>query len=225
MSIVKREFVPGNYYHIYNRGAGKQKIFLDDRDKDRFTQLLYLCNGQFPFRYNELNIKEVLGFTFDRGESLVEVCSWVLMDNHFHLLLFLPTEKSSENISQFVSRLSSSYLKYFNEKHNRTGALMEGRYQSVTVSDDLHLKYLYSYIHLNPLKIIDEKWKENLVNSKKHRNFLQHYKYSSYQDLVVKQKRSEFRILSKNLKVLEISQLANNFDNLKSLFHPDPRGS
>ena len=105
MATQKRDFVPGNYYHIYNRGNSKQKIFLDEADKNRFTQLLYLCNGNKSFVYKRLLVKEIFNFTFDKGDSLVEICAWVLMSNHFHLLIFVPESSNSKKISKFISRL------------------------------------------------------------------------------------------------------------------------
>lgn len=225
MSNLKREFVPGSYYHVYNRGVGKQKIFLDESDKSRMTHLLYLCNGAYPFKYKNIPMKDIFEFTFNKGENLVEISSWVLMDNHFHILIFLPEDKSPENITKFITKLSSSYLKYFNEKYNRTGALMEGRYQCIPVADDFHLKYLYSYIHLNPLKMMDKDWKQNKPKTKKCITYLNDYKFSSYSDLVMKKKRDEVKILTNDPKVIQISQIANNLDKLYSLFSIDPRGS
>jgi hypothetical protein len=46
MPIRETDFVEGEYYHLYNRGNSKQKIFLDDKDRERFLKLLYLCNSR-----------------------------------------------------------------------------------------------------------------------------------------------------------------------------------
>jgi putative transposase len=224
MATEKRVHAPGHYYHIYNRGNSKQKIFKDESDKTRFSHLLYLCNGTKQFRYNELPMQEIYEFSFEKGENLVEVCSWVLMDNHFHLLIFIPEEISSENISKYLARLTSSYLKYFNEKYERTGGLFEGRYKSDLISDDYHLKHLYSYIHLNPLKMMDPNWKLNLPKLQKAETYLNDYKYSSYIDLILSLNRNEAKILSNYQRVIEIADKANTYHKIFSIFH-DPRGS
>jgi REP element-mobilizing transposase RayT len=224
MATQKRVFVSGVFYHIYNRGTSKQKIFLGDEDKNRFTQLLYLCNGTKSFVYRNLSQKKVFEFSFDKGENLVEICSWVLMDNHFHLLVYLPDNVSGINISSFISRLEAAYLKYFNEKRNRTGNLFEGRFKSILIDSDDHLKYLFSYIHLNPLKMMDQFWKQNFHKLKKVEAYLNDYKFSSYQDLIRRDKRHEAKILSQNKKVSEISKIANDPDKLFSHLPQTPGG-
>ena len=217
MTTLKRDFVPGNYYHVYTRGNSKQKIFLSESDKNRFTHLLYLCNGKKRFQYVKISMKKLFEFTFEKEENLVEICAWVLMDNHFHLLIFVPEGKNAENISKFMSRLLGAYLKYFNEKHHRTGGLFEGRFQSVLVEDENYLKYLFSYIHLNPLKMLNKNWKEEGLKIKNANVYLEDYKFSSFHDLIIKKKRHEKNILTENLKVLEISRISNTLDNLFSL--------
>jgi hypothetical protein len=60
-----------------------------------------------------------------------------------------------------MGKLCTAYTMYFNRKHKRTGSLFQGKFKSVNVIDDIQAKYLFSYIHLNPVKIIDHNWKEN----------------------------------------------------------------
>lgn len=225
MSTEKRDFAPGNFFHIYSRGSSKQKIFLDESDKNRFLNLLYLCNGQEKFQFNDIPIKKLFDFSFKRGEVLVEICAWVLMNNHFHLLIYVPENGKPENISKFIARLLSAYLNYFNAKYNHTGGLFEGRFQSILVDNDEYLKYLFSYIHLNPLKMLDQNWKQNLKNTKIAVNYLNDYKYSSIHDLVVKKNRYEKNILTANFKVVEISLEANSLDKLINLMNLAPRGA
>lgn len=216
MATQKREFVPGNYYHIYNRGNSKQKIFNSESDKSRFSHLLYLCNGKKSFYYKRISAKNIFSFSFEKGQPLIEICAWVLMSNHFHLLIYIPENSDSENISKFIGRLESSYLKYFNEKHERSGGLFEGRFKSVLVDDDKYLKHLFSYIHLNPLKMLNNNWKEEGLKIKNAYNYLSDYKFSSFHDLVLKKERFEKKILSDNFKVNQISDKANSIANLFS---------
>ncbi len=221
---IKRVFAPGAFYHIYNRGASKQKVFIDESDKNRFTNLLYLCNGNKSFRYRELKEEEIFNYSFNKGNPLIEICAWVLMDNHFHLLVFIPENVPKENLTKFMHKLSSSYLMYFNKKYNRSGTLFEGRFKSKIVEDDLYLKYLYSYIHLNPLKMLNNNWKEEGLKIKNAESYLRDYKFSSVNDLVWKNKRNEVKILSENQKILEISAMTNNLNNLFTFIpRPGPR--
>ncbi|KKQ04025.1 MAG: hypothetical protein US18_C0021G0003 [Parcubacteria group bacterium GW2011_GWB1_36_5] len=86
-------------------------------------------------------------------------------------------------ISEFMRKLLTAYSKYFNLKYNRSGGLFEGPFKSILVSEDVQAKYLFSYIHLNPIKLIDSKWKKNGIKNKKTvLDFLATYKWSSYLD-------------------------------------------
>jgi len=177
MSIRKVNFVRGEYYHIYNRGNSKQKIFHDEEDYEYFLKLLYIANGEekFKFHFLEGNVYEA-----KRGNQLVAISSYVLMQNHFHLLI---TELQEGGISKFLHKISSGYSHYYNKKYERTGSLFEGKFKSEYVGNDRYLKYLFSYIHLNPVKLIQKDWKEKGINEKqKVLDFLLNYKYSSYRD-------------------------------------------
>ena len=102
------------------------------------------------------------------------------MPNHFHLLLY---EKRESGISLFTEKLLTAYSMYFNKKNIRTGKLFEGRFKATHANSDEYLKYLFSYIHLNPVKIIDPEWKENgIADRKKAEQYLENYLYSSYPD-------------------------------------------
>ncbi len=187
MSLRKVEFVGGEYYHIYNRGNSKQKIFLDDKDRERFLKLLYLCNSKQRIDFkNDITKRKIDAWDFEKGESIVNIGAWVLMPNHFHLYISQKTEArlpSRSAITYFMHRILTAYAKYFNAKHQRTGSLFEGKFKSVHINKDNQARYLFSYIHLNPLKLIDSKWKEQGIKNKKEAlNFLRSYKWSSYLD-------------------------------------------
>lgn len=174
----KFNFSIDEFYHIYNRGNNKFVIFNDKKDKKRFIKLLYICNGTQPVVFRD--VKNLSLDKIKRGETLVDIGAYCLMPNHFHLLLH---EKIEGGISKFMEKLSTSYSMYFNKKHNRTGKLFEGRFQAVHADSDEYLKYLFSYIHLNPVKIIDPTWKEEGIKDlPKTKKFLFEYPYSSYLD-------------------------------------------
>ncbi len=177
MSIRKISFAPEEYYHIYNRGNSKQKIFLDKKDYDRFLKLVFLCNSQKNINFRDLFKYNDDVFAFDRGDTLVDIGAYCLMSNHFHLLI---REKADGNITLFMQKLATAYVMYFNKKYDRTGSLFEGKFKSQHINSDRYLKYIFSYIHLNPIKIIDSKWKEMGVQDKnKAYDFCSQYEYSS----------------------------------------------
>lgn len=191
MSIRKVNFVPNEYYHIYNRGNDKRVIFHDNQDYQRFVSLMYLSNTKINFRMNDIS-KDV--YNFDRGKKLVEVGAYCLMSNHFHLIL-IQTEEGS--ISKFMQKLSTGYSMYYNQKYKRTGSLFEGKFKSEYANSDRYLKYLFSYIHLNPIKLIKKDWKEKGIGDvNKAVEFLNNYKYSSYLDYL-EDERKEKVIINK----------------------------
>jgi REP element-mobilizing transposase RayT len=210
MVTRKINFIEGEYYHVYNRGNSKQKIFLDDKDRDRFVKLLFLCNSNKNIRFREDVVEmKIDAFDFDRGEQIVSIGAWTIMPNHFHIYITIPqgadsgnsgkNKRSTEenNISFFMRKLCTAYTMYFNKKHSRTGSLFEGRFKSVHVEDDIQAKYLFSYIHLNPIKLIQNDWKESGIKNKKEAvAFLNKYKWNSYKDYLL-EKRSENKILNK----------------------------
>ncbi len=177
MSTRKVSFVLGEYYHLYNRGNSKQLIFLDDSDKRHFINLLYLSNTTKRVVIDRVS-KNI--YDFDREECLVAIGAYCLMPNHFHILI---TEKTNSGISKFMQKLTTAYSMYFNKKYNRTGALFEGKFKSQHLNTDEYLKYVFSYIHLNPVKLIDKDWKTNGIQDKtKSLNYLNTYQESSYLD-------------------------------------------
>jgi len=150
MSIRKKAFVSEEYYHIYNRGNSKQKIFHDKEDHYRFISLLYACNSENNFRIYALN-KIESPYDFKRDLELVSIGAYCLMPNHFHILI---TQTEKGDISKFMQKLSTAYVMYYNKKYKRTGGLFEGKFKAEHVDEDRYLKYLFSYIHLNSIKLI-----------------------------------------------------------------------
>ena len=178
MSERKVSLVEGEYYHIYNRGNSRQSIFLTEADYERFCALLYLSNGTTSVDFRNIDQDKI--FEFDRGEQQVAIGAYCLMPNHFHILL---TPLVEGGVTTFMKKLSTAYSMYFNKKNFRTGALFEGKYKSEHADDDMYLKYLFSYIHLNPVKLIQSDWKEKGVKDKEEvLQHLKNYQYSSYID-------------------------------------------
>lgn len=174
----KFDFSVDEFYHIYNRGNSKSVIFRLEEDKKRFQKLLYVCNGTKPVVFK--TIQSLALDEIDRGETLVDIGAYCLMDNHFHLLL---REKTPNGISIFVQKLLTAYSKYFNKRYERVGVLFEGPFRAIHVDSDEYLKYLFAYIHLNPVKMVDPKWREvGITDLAKAKKYLTGYGYSSYSD-------------------------------------------
>lgn len=198
MSERKINFSVGEFYHLFNRGTDKREIFLDARDYDRFMFLLYLCNSKKPVNIREQFPKGIsfgLLKNFERGETLVDIGIYCLMPNHFHLLVM---EKEEGGITNFIKKLATAYSMYFNKRNKRSGKLFENYFKAEHVDKDEYLKYLFAYIHLNPIKIKSPLWRENGVSSLEEAGrFLEKYDYSSYSDYIGKE-RNEKIILKKD---------------------------
>lgn len=181
MSIRKASFAPGEYYHLYNRGNSKQIIFRDAEDYRRFTTLLYTCNSEDNFRMFLIeSTADKDPYLWNRGKPLVSIGAYCLMPNHFHILV---TESMKEGISKFMQKVSTAYVMYYNNKYERSGGLFEGKFKSEHLGVDQYLKYIFAYIHLNPLKLIQKNWKEEGIRNKnKAISYLDSYEYSSFPD-------------------------------------------
>lgn len=189
------QFGVNEFYHIFNRGVDKRNIFLSKADYRRFLYLLYLANGEQPVRIHNDKRKQEEIFTKElRDDRLVDIGAFCLMPNHFHLLL---RERKEGGISNFIHKVSTGYSMYFNKKNERTGALFQGRFKAVHVTTDQYLKYLYAYIHLNPVSLIEPHWKQvGIQDFFAIRNHLHSYRYSSFLDLIGEE-RPESAILDR----------------------------
>lgn len=195
------------FYHVYNRGIEKRKIFLTRANYERFVALLYLANQAEPadLKYQGGSMTEIDTRT---GEPLVEIIAYCLMPNHFHLLL---REKVEGGIALFMQKLTTGYTMYFNKRNDRSGSLFQGTYKASHVHDDRYFRYLLSYIHLNPVKLIDPQWKENGIKDRTHaEKYLSQYAYSSYRDYLG-EVRPHGRLLEKGI-VEEIFESAGDFN-------------
>lgn len=186
------------FYHLYNRGTDKRRVFMDIEDYERFISLLYLANNTTPVHisnyknYQGLTLIEL--FSIERAETLVDIGAYCLMPNHFHILV---REKMENGISMFMQKVMTGYTMYFNKKYKRSGSLFGGTFKARHVYGDEYLKYLFAYIHLNPIKLVESKWKENgIFNRKKAEKYLDKYQYSSFLDYCSSE-RNESPILNR----------------------------
>lgn len=212
MSLRKTPFVTEEYYHIYNRGILKNPIFLDEADKERFIKLLFVCNSGKPIIFKLVQGKAL--DEIERGDTLVDIGAYCLMPNHFHILLY---EKVDGGISLFMQKLFTAYSMYFNKRYERKGPLFESKFNSRNIDTNEYLNWVFSYIHLNPIKLVDKDWKENgILDTKSAKDFIQNYTYSSYYDYFLGD-RVENLILNKDAFPEHFSQL-NDFKELVEEF-------
>ena len=195
MALRKQKFAVGEFYHLYNRGNDKKIIFKKQKDYEHFLYLMYICNTTKSIELRYLNKN------FDRKETLVDIGAYCLMPNHFHIFIY---EKTDNGISKYMRKLLTAYSMYFNKKYERTGKLYEGVFKSVHASTNNQLKYIYSYIHLNPAKLIDKNWKENKTKDiSKLLNYVFSYHYSSLKEYA-----------DKKFKIINKTPFPNYFNNI-----------
>ena len=116
----------GAFYHVLSRGNEKRNIFLNDDDRRLFLDTV----GEMSERF------------------AVDIFAYVLMDNHYHLLL----RTTRANLSRSMQWFGTTYTRRFNNRHSRSGHLFQGRYKSLIVENDAYLTHLSCYIHRNPLR-------------------------------------------------------------------------
>jgi len=169
MATRKVPFIFGEYYHIYNRGVDKRKIFSDIFDVLRFYQCMEEFNVIEPVGSIYENHFNKLGRPTSKSEKLVDIVVYCLNLNHFHFIL---TPLTDDGISEFMKRLLGGYTKYFNNKHKRNGSLFQGAFKDIHIDSDEYLMHLSAYVNLNdrvhnPLgrrtsKLVKSSWEEYL---------------------------------------------------------------
>lgn len=127
MARLPRLTVPGYPHHVIQRGNNRQPIFVDAADREHMLALLAEYAPQFK----------------------VAIHAYVLMGNHVHLLA---TPETDTGLPSLMQALGRRYVRYFNDRHGRTGTLWEGRYRSTVIESDRYLLACMVYIDLNPVR-------------------------------------------------------------------------
>jgi REP element-mobilizing transposase RayT len=138
----------GGYYHVFARGIERRVIFPGEVDREDFLERL----GEIP------------------GRFAVGVHAFVLMDNHYHLLL----RPENLNLSQAVQWLNVGFSIWFNKKHRRVGPLFQGRFKSVLIGEEEQLPEINAHTSRGQSPTLDERvhsfrsssWHENSDRSK-----------------------------------------------------------
>ena len=127
MPAKRPTYLPGHYYHIYNRGAHRVTIF---REEDNYLFVL----------------RKMKGYCRELALAPIAYC---LMPNHYHFLVRQEGEHAAGLLPQ---RVFNSYSKAYNKRYEHSGTLFEGNYRVTPVEDERHLLHLCRYIHANPVK-------------------------------------------------------------------------
>jgi putative transposase len=135
-----RTDVEASYYHVYNRGVNKRRIFCDDEDYRFFSSL-------FARHIGPNVVRDKMGRPYMHMKGEVEIISFCWMPNHFHLLVYQVQEGA---LRELLSRACTAYTMYFNKKYGRRGPLYESNYKASIVLSDGYLQHISRYIHLNP---------------------------------------------------------------------------
>jgi putative transposase len=174
MSYKKPPFATGEIYHVYNRGVEKRVVFPETSDYFRMVNDLYDLND----KNDTLNPR----YCPKRGlmksqrnrerEILVEILAFVLMPNHYHLVM---RQVEENGVVKFMQKLGTGYTNYFNKKNNRVGPLFQGSFKAVHVATNSYLQNLVGYIHTNPAA---------LAGNYRSSTSIKRYKWSSFLDYI-----------------------------------------
>ncbi|NOX16199.1 MAG: hypothetical protein GXP61_09305 [Epsilonproteobacteria bacterium] len=127
------------FHHIYNRGVERRIVFSEQKDKEKFLDIVCEVSLYYDF----------------------VIHGYVIMDNHYHLLL----ENKRENLSAGMRQINSTYAQYFNKKEKRIGHLWQDRFKSWYIFDEKYLFALFKYLEQNP---IEARITKKLENSDTH---------------------------------------------------------
>lgn len=123
---VRIEF-PGAHYHVTSKGINKRAVFLDDEDRAVFLNVVESVVARFGWRLH----------------------AYVMMDNHYHLVLEVP----EANLSKGMRQLNGVYTQHFNRRHETDGSLFQGRFRSILFEPESYLLPLCRHVVLNPVRV------------------------------------------------------------------------
>lgn len=179
---------PGNFYHIYNRGNNGSNIFFEEDNYQHFLRLYK------KYMY-----------------AVADTFAWCLMQNHFHVLIYLKTdseikkedylfspgkEPKKPDASRQLGHLFNAYVQAINKKYGRTGSLLEKPFERKRITSEDYLRKLIFYIHNNP---VHHSVAENISS----------YPWSSYHEFI-----KEEAIVKKK----EVFELFGDLENFK-IYH------
>lgn len=139
---VIKQFDTNSYYHVFNRGVNKSKIFHEAADKSKLLAIFqrHLDPKDVSFRSD--------GVPYEKFHTELEMLAYCFMDNHFHLLFYIKEDRLA--LSKLLQSVFTAYTMYFNKKYKRVGTLFQGVYKAAKIDNDSYLLHITRYIHMNP---------------------------------------------------------------------------
>ncbi len=149
MSRQKRIVLPDTVYHVMSRGNERQNIYRDPDDRHYFLKILQESRQKYEFK----------------------LYAYVLMSNHYHLLLKI----KNPNLSEIMRCINTKYCVYFNRKYKRVGHLLQGRFKHVLVEFKWGTLEELRYIHMNPIRA-------GMAETLKEYPWSSHFQYAGGED-------------------------------------------
>ena len=195
---INKVYLSDSYYHIYNRGVNKEKIFRDEQDFEVFLGILK--------RYFDPKSRRENRATYPDYSDQLDILAYCLMPNHFHLFIY---QKEPSGMTNLLKSTCVSYGMYFNKKYKRVGPIFQQRYKAVLIDNDAQLLHISRYIHLNPDDYYHWPWSSlPYYLGSKHSQWLRpdrvlalHEQMGSYRDFLddYKRRRDELSALKDHL--------------------------
>ncbi len=179
--------------HVIIRAVDKRPIFTDIEDCSRYIFQVYATNIGKPsyniFRKNVIYIADELlrgnetpwKIVINKISPLVDVLSFALVRDRAHFILSPNVE---DGIPRYIHKVSLSFAKYYNNRHKREGVLFNKPYRIIPLDTVADLDNTMRYVNVKTaLDVYNPDWKKGIENWKKAFDFVDQYRYSSYQDL------------------------------------------
>jgi putative transposase len=149
-----KKFAPHQMWHVYNRGTFGRNIFADDLDYKVLLSYFKICLTEEKPGKEELKnmplLENIINLRRMQLYKSVELVSYCLMPNHYHLLLY---QYDEDGITRLMRSIMTGYAMYYNRRHESYGHLFQGPYKGVHVDEDEYWQHISRYIHLNPTDI------------------------------------------------------------------------
>jgi len=168
MPRIARAVAAGFPHHIVQRGNNREKVFIDDEDREKYIDLLK--------KYSKKRNAQVLAYC--------------LMTNHVHLLV---KPKENESMYKMMQGVTLCYTQFANRKYNRTGRLWESRYHSCVVDKDSYLWSVARYIETNPVRAGMVKKAEDYAYSSAQAHVIGKEDNILNEELIAETQRKEYR--------------------------------
>lgn len=127
MARQPRQAIAGMPYHVIQRGHNRQPVFVDDVDRQRYLE--WLADAA--------------------REHGVAVHAYALMDNRVHLVC---TPSGESSLAAAMQALGRRYVRWFNQRHGRSGTLWEGRYRASLIEADRYLLACQRHVEASPVR-------------------------------------------------------------------------